>query len=117
MSNPVVNIKYMQAESLAASVNGAWLRAPADGHVSAFITWTGTPTGTLKLEARAAGGTEGEVPGSSAQFTTQPAGAAQATPIICNWDNVPGGEYRITYTRSGSTGTMTINLAQGDTNW
>lgn len=114
MSAQVVNIKYWQAQSLAASVNGPALPCPANGRLSAAFTWTGTPTGTIALQCRMAGGTFATVPGASTEFTSQPAGSAVSTPLVVNFDVVPGGEYRFIYTHGGSTGTITCNVAQGD---
>lgn len=109
----VAAIKYWAVVTLGAALNGSALPVPYDGRLSAFFTWTGTPTGTFVLQARAAGGAWAEVPGASVQFTTQPAGAAVATPVVCNFSVMPGSEYRFVYTGAGA-GTVTCNIAQGD---
>lgn len=110
----VVSIKYWVAETAthSATVTGAWLAKPYDGHVSADFSWTGTIAGTIKMQHRTAGGTAYDTPNASSQFTTQPAGSASN--VQCNWANVPGTEYRFVYTSASGTGTITCNIAQGD---
>lgn len=108
-----VGCKYWAATTITAALQGPAMKAPYNGRLSGDFSWTGTPTGTIALESRIAGGTWGTVPDSSAEFTTQPAGAAQAAPIKCNWYNLPGDEFRFTYTGTAN-GTITANIAFGD---
>lgn len=108
-----VSIKYFQAESTAASITGPAIDCPADGRLSLDTTWTGDTAGTLALQSSQDGTNWSDVPDSSTEWT-QPAGVAQSTPITCNWVNVPGKYWRVTYTRTGGTGTITINATQGD---
>jgi hypothetical protein len=108
-----VGAKYWVAADMAVSpLNGPAMRCPYNGHVWADFTWTGTPTGTLALQFRTAGGPWLEVPGSAAAFTVQPAGAPGG-PLACNWVNVPGTEFRVVYAGAGG-GTITANVGFGD---
>jgi hypothetical protein len=112
MSQPV-GAKYWQNVTLGAALNGPVLRCPYNGRLWGTFTWTGTPTGTFALETRVAGGPWAVVPGAAAAWTTQPGGAAQASPIYVNWVNVPGDEFRITYAGAGA-GTVTAHIGFGD---
>lgn len=116
MSSLALYIKYWQAASIAATVVGPSIQCPHNGRLGCTYTTTGTGTGTLSLECSMDGGsTFGTVPGASTEFTTQPAGAAITTPVVCNWSNMPGQLYRFRYTFTSGTGTITLSVAQGDT--
>ena len=80
------------------------------------LAWTGTPTGVLALQTSFDGGTTWTtVPGASVEFTSngqaQPAGGAGSG--IYNWQDVPGAEFRILYTATSGTGTLTGSWEQG----
>jgi hypothetical protein len=108
-----VSARYWRAESTAASITGAWIKKPYNRHVSAEFTWTSTTNGTIKMQHRSAGGTAVDTSDADAEFSSQPNGSNAGT-IQCNWENVPGDEYRFVYTRTNGTGALTCNLAQGD---
>ncbi len=104
------------ANNLPASgtaVFGPW---PVAGRrLSVQASWTGTPTGTFKLQCSFNGGAFVDVPGASAEFTAnsqaQPAGGAGSA--VWNWVNVPGNMVRLLYTATSGTGTLTVTAAQG----
>lgn len=103
---------WINVSMLPSPVNGPAMRCPYNGHLWADFTWTGAPTGTLALQCRTAGGPWVEVPGAAPAFTTQP-GGAPAGPIMCNWVNMPGTEFRFVYTGAGA-GNITANVGFGD---
>jgi hypothetical protein len=97
--------------SLAATVNLPWFPITA-ARLSMGLAWTGTPTGTFKLQHSFDGGTTPiDTPGAAVEFTAQPAGAAGA--VAPNWSNLPGLVVRLVYTRTGGTGTLVSWQAQG----
>lgn len=107
-----VGCKYWQNVDLSASpVLGPALRCPYNGHLWGDFTWTGTPTGTFAIQVRTAGGPWNDVSGAAAGWSTQPAGAA-GTALI-NLVNLPGDEFRITYTGAGA-GSVNGNVGFGD---
>jgi hypothetical protein len=71
---------------------------------------TGTPTGTFKLQASFDGTNWVDTPNASTEFTSQPAGAYD---IVCNWTNLPGTQWRLVYTRTSGSGTLTSYYAMG----
>ena len=80
--------------------------------LSMGFSWSGTPTGTLKLQHSFDGGTTWfDTPGASTEFTAQPAGSASS--VTTNWANVPGTLARIAYTRTSGSGTLTSYQCQG----
>jgi len=108
-----VGAKYWQAVDMSASpLLGPPLRCPYNGRLWADFTWTGAPTGLFALQARTGSGPWFDVPGAAAGFT-QPSGAAQVAPAPSNWVNVPGTEFRFTYTGAGA-GLVTANVGFGD---
>lgn len=84
--------------------------------LSVYAAWTGTPTGTFSLQCSFDGSTWTTVPGASVEFTSngqaQPAGGASSA--VWNWANMPGNLARISYARSGGTGTLTIRATSGE---
>lgn len=113
MSQPVGS-KYWQGVSMLPSpLLGPGMLCPYNGHLWATFTWDGTPTGLLALEVRVNSGPWVAVPGSAVEFTTQPSGAPMATPMLCNWVNLPGDQFRFTYTGAGA-GTITAHVGFGD---
>lgn len=96
--------------SLAATIN--FDAMPVIGsRLSLYLSATGTPTGTFKLQSSFDNVNWIDTPNASTEFTSQPAGAAYS--ILCNWSNVPGSLWRLVYTRSGGTGTLTSSYAMG----
>lgn len=84
--------------------------AVTSSHLSMGFSWTGTPTGTLKLQHSFDGSQWFDTPGAATEFTAQPAGGAGS--VATNWYNMPGTLARIVYTRTGGSGTLTSHQAQ-----
>lgn len=108
-TGPVPNAKH--DGSLAATVNFPWF--PVTGsRLSMSLNWTGTPTGTFKLQhSFDAGATAYDTPGAATEFTAQPSGGAGS--VAPNWSNMPGTVARLVYTAGSGTGTLTSYQAQG----
>lgn len=99
------------AGDLGATVSFPWF-AITGSRLSMGLSWTGTPTGTFKLQHTFDGGaTPHDTPGASVEFTSQPAGGSGS--VAPNWSNVPGTMARLVYTRTGGSGTLTSWQAQG----
>lgn len=108
---PYTGATASNAGSLAATVNFPWVPVTASRLTMGF-SWTGTPTGTLKLQHTFDGGTTVyDTAGASVEFTSQPAGGVGS--VACNWYNMPGTQFRIAYTRTSGDGTLTSWQAQG----
>lgn len=84
--------------------------AVTSSHLSMGFSWSGTPTGTLKLQHSFDNATWFDTPGASTEFTAQPAGSAAS--VATNWYNMPGTVARIAYTRTSGSGTLTSWQAQ-----
>lgn len=82
--------------------------------LSICASWTGTPTGTFSLECLFQDLVWRTVPGAAAEFTAnsqiQPAGGTGSA--VWNWSNIPGSKWRLVYTASSGTGTLTSAFAQ-----
>lgn len=98
-------VKIMDAVSVAATVSSQWFGVRDQQELSLDVAWTGTPTGTLSLEQSFDGGTTARTV-TDATFAANPAGSASNTQT--NWHGLPGGAYRVKYTSSSGTGTMTV---------
>lgn len=101
--------RALHSGTLAATVTFPEFAITAS-RLSMGFSWTGTPTGTLKLQ-HFDGSNWFDTPGAAAEFTSQPAGGAGS--VACNWSNVPGSKARIVYTRTSGDGTLTSNQTQG----
>lgn len=113
MSNRV-GIKYMVAETGDADVTGVKIPVANDRSLSVAYTWTGTLAGSFILQCSHDDGTTwAEVTGASTEWT-QPAGSAQSTPVICNWQNVPGNYWRVFWDVTSGSGTISMRASQGD---
>jgi hypothetical protein len=108
-SKPYTGAGAAHDGTLAATVNFPQF-AVTSSHLSMGFSWTGTPTGTLKLQHSFDGATWFDTPGAATEFTAQPAGGAGS--VATNWYNMPGTLARIVYTRSAGTGTLNSHQAQ-----
>lgn len=108
-SKPYTGAGAAHDGTLAATVNFPQF-AVTSSHLSMGFSWTGTPTGTLKLQHSFDGNTWFDTPGAATEFTAQPAGGAGS--VATNWYNMPGTLARIAYTRSSGTGTLNSSQAQ-----
>lgn len=85
----------------------------AGRRLSIAASWSGTPTGTFTLQCLFADGTWRTVPGAAAEFTANgqahPAGSASSA--VWNWSNIPGAQWRLSYTNASGSGTLTSAFA------
>lgn len=96
--------QLLSAQSLVASVNSSAAEIGSYEGISVQSTYTGTPTGTLKLQCSNDGVTFSDVPTATVSL----AGAAGST----LW-NIPDAYYRfvrISYTATSGTGSVTSVL-------
>lgn len=113
MSQPIY-CKYWQAVDGAATITGEAIKKPYDRFVSATFVWTGTLSGTIKLQHRdREGGTWMDTPNASSEFTVQPSGGGTLS-VAVEFANVPGHEFRFVYTAAAGAGTMTCDISMGD---
>jgi hypothetical protein len=100
---------------MSATFNGPAHDVRGVDNIGAEFVWTGTPTGTLKLQASSdpptdnssgppANVTWNDVPASMATFPSQPAGGPSSciVPVL----NFPWAWLRVVYTRTSGTGTL-----------
>lgn len=108
-----VAFKLLTSQSGAASWTSPVMMTAYDRTLSLTITWLTDANGTLALlYSDAPSGPFIEVPGSSAEFT-QPTGANAQTDA-CNWSDLPGRYWQLSYTRIGGSGAFTVTGTQGD---
>lgn len=102
---------------LATGTQATAARAVKNRRLSIKASWTGTPTGVVSLQTSFDGGaTFDPVPGASAEFTNngnaQPTGGVGSA--VWNFINVPGGLWRLLYTATSGTGTLSTRYSQGN---
>lgn len=114
MANIVISQgKALPSLLLPASGTVSWQGVVRGSRLSVYAAWTGTPTGVFSLQSSFDGGqTWITTPGASTEFTAQPAGGASSG--LWNWINVPGTLWRLLYTATSGTGTLTGFAADGN---
>jgi len=105
MSAKVISpFKMFDATSLGATVSTAALDVTRLIYASIAVDWTGTPTGTLTLEARNGDSSWIAITGQS-QALSGSAGSVMFSLTILPWEDI-----RLTYTRTGGTGSITATV-------
>jgi hypothetical protein len=92
---------------MGADVTTTGIRIEGADNLGAEISWTGTPTGTLKFQGSnsSTNGTDGNWYDLSVTFGSQPAGSASG--LLIDLNQVPFKFVRLVYTRSSGTGALT----------
>lgn len=107
------NTTYIASGDMSASIDGPSITVGKEGTLRAEISWanTGTPVGTISLQhLMLDGSTWIDVPGASAEFTTQPNN--NTVTLSCYWTGLQAfTTVRIKYTRaSGGTANTSFNV-------
>jgi len=98
----------LDAVSLGASVNSSELDVTRLIYASIAIDWTGTPTGTLTLEAKNGSSSWIAITGQS-QALAGASGSIMLTLTILPWEKI-----RLSYARTSGTGSVTgVVIAKG----
>lgn len=100
---PSYDDKYMVAQSMAANVTGRAVATLASEGLSFQAVWTGTPTGTLKLQVSNDNTTYTDLPG-----TSQATGGAAGN-FLWNLAGIYFQFIRLVYVRTGGVGTLDAN--------
>ena len=105
MSAKVINpFKLWDSASLGASIQTAGLDVTRLIYASIAIDWTGTPTGTIQLQAKNGDSSWIDITGQS-QALAGSSGAVMFSLTILPWEQI-----RLAYARTSGTGTITANL-------
>lgn len=100
----ITPFKMFDATSLGASVSSSALDVTRLIYASIAVDWTGTPTGTLTLEARNGDSSWIAITGQS-QALAGSGGSVMFTLTILPWEQL-----RLSYARSGGAGTITATV-------
>jgi hypothetical protein len=108
MSAKISQFKPWELQTLGASVSSSALDVTRLIYASLAVEWTGTPTGTLNLQARNGDSGWINITGQTQAFS----GASGSVMFI--FEILPFEDIRLDYTRVSGTGTITVNfIAKG----
>jgi hypothetical protein len=96
--------KPWDAASLGASTQTSAIDVTRLIYASIAIDWTGTPTGTIQLQAKNGDSSWIDITGQS-QALAGSSGAVMFSLTILPWEQI-----RLAYARTSGTGTITANL-------
>lgn len=104
------NMRIINAGDMSASVSSAAIDVSLQDDIGLEIAWTGTPTGTITINASNNGGTFYSL--TFATALTQPSGSASG--IVVALANYPFTYLKVTYTRSSGSGSLDCYLTSKD---
>lgn len=107
--------KLVDAESMGATVTSDPTNVQYLDNIGLQVTATGTPTGTISVEATAS--SEDPRDGSAAQWDeltfdpVLPAIAGAPISFLINLNQIPFSRIRVVYTRTSGTGVLNVTVA------
>lgn len=103
--NLLENNTYLASASLASNNTSAAINVSDWTHFSLMLVWTGTPTGSFKLQCS----NDMQAPTNWEDVTGSSfAVAGAAGQLVFNYDTAPFKWVRLVYTSTSGTGTITV---------